>query len=121
MPKASKADRMDEIQTLASDVSAEEFGDHVDTLLGAVASINEALTEIEGAAAEALTAHEERDWETRESAMETVNEYASALRDDHVPQARDSLDTLLALDLSARLEEIQQATDQIIDHIDHIM
>jgi hypothetical protein len=84
--KMSKADRMSTSESLLADASIEDIRDVFQAIEVALTEFEDARSEAEEALAEALSYHEERDWESRNSSLEGAQE--------RVEQMRDQINTL---------------------------
>lgn len=119
MARMSKLDRMAAIESGMNDHTLDDFKEYVDTLQAMVEQAQEAIEETANAAAEAVGYHEEREWESRNDSMETVNDALTNLRDEYIPSAIDALGSLS--DLDDRLSTILLTVNEAIDHADHVI
>jgi hypothetical protein len=77
----SKADRISTSESLLSEASIEDIKDVFQAIEQALTEFEDARSEAQEAFAEALSYHEEREWEYRDDSLNTAQEAIERMRD----------------------------------------
>lgn len=115
----NKADRLAIIEELAQENDLGEVAGHASELNKAVEAASEALQAVGNGAAEAAQFHADRDWESRNSAIEEMDGQVEEMN-DALDRAEEALETFTS-EWTERLSQARFVVEQVREHDGHLM
>lgn len=120
MPKMSKADRLSEAESLMSNIDTGEYASELEAAKDAMEAFTDQRETAEESFAEALAAHEEKEWDERNDALENANNAVEEMSAALTTIEEKIESGIVGID-DNEIDGWRQAVDSAREHLDNLM